>query len=61
VDWRENYAYTLGEQAYVFGFPYVYLPSIRWSWVTVPKADRGPRSLPSTHRGGVYCERRIQD
>jgi hypothetical protein len=36
-DWREDYAYTLGVQAYVFGFPYVYLPSLRWSWVTVPK------------------------
>ena len=21
--WRENYAYTLGVQAYVFGFPYI--------------------------------------
>lgn len=25
TDWRENYAYTLGLQAYIFGFPYVYL------------------------------------
>ena len=36
-NWREDYAYTLGVQAYIFGFPYVYLPSLRWSWVTVPK------------------------
>lgn len=36
-DWREQYAYTLGVQAYVFGFPYVYLPTLRWAWVTVPK------------------------
>ncbi len=36
-DWREQYAYTLGIQAYVFGFPYVYLPSLRWDWVTQPK------------------------
>lgn len=36
-DWRETYAYTLGLQAYVFSFPYVYLPSLRWNWVTVPK------------------------
>lgn len=40
-DWRENHAYTLGVQAYVFGFPYVYLPSLRWSWVTVPKPAGG--------------------
>ncbi|MFO1306044.1 MAG: DUF1254 domain-containing protein [Burkholderiales bacterium] len=37
TDWREDYAYAMGLQAYVFGFPYVYLPSLRWSWVTVPK------------------------
>jgi hypothetical protein len=37
VDWKESYAYSLGMQAYVFGFPYVYLPTLRWSWVTVPK------------------------
>lgn len=37
ADWREDYAYTLGVQAYVFGFPYVYLPSLRWDWVTQPK------------------------
>lgn len=36
-DWKEQYAYTLGIQAYVFGFPYVYLPSLRWAWVTVPQ------------------------
>jgi hypothetical protein len=36
-DWREQYAYTLGIQAYIFGFPYVYLPSLRWNWVTQPK------------------------
>ena len=42
TDWREEYAYTLGLQAYVFGFPYVYLPTVRWSWVTVPKPAGGP-------------------
>ena len=39
TDWREDYAYTLGVQAYVFGFPYVYLPSLRWDWVTQPKPE----------------------
>jgi hypothetical protein len=37
ADWREQYAYTLGMQAYIFGFPYVYMPTIRWAWVTQPK------------------------
>jgi hypothetical protein len=39
TDWRENYAYTLGLQAYIFGFPWIYLPSLRWNWVTVPKPE----------------------
>lgn len=66
--WRENYAYTLGVQAYVFGFPYVNLPMIRWAWVTQepkpgPNHDQTPyaavnhffhwRSLTdATYRGG---------
>lgn len=37
TDWREEYAYSLGVQAYIFGFPYVYLPFLRWDWVTQPK------------------------
>jgi hypothetical protein len=32
--WRENYAYTLGVQAYIFGFPYINLATLRWQWVT---------------------------
>lgn len=49
-DWREQYAYTLGMQAYVFGFPYVYLPSLRWNWVTQPKpADSITPYAPLNH------------
>ena len=40
TDWREDYAYTLGVQAYIFGFPYVYLPSLRWDWVTQSHSSR---------------------
>jgi hypothetical protein len=29
-DWREQYAYTLGMQAYIYGFPYVYMSEVRW-------------------------------
>ena len=43
TDWREQYAYTLVMQAYIFGFPYVYLPTLRWDWVTRPKS---PHELP---------------
>lgn len=49
-DWREDYAYTLGVQAYVFGFPYVYLPSLRADWVTRPKSgDELPLYAPLNH------------
>ncbi|MBF6353059.1 DUF1254 domain-containing protein [Nocardia higoensis] len=33
-DWRREYAYTLGEQAYVYGFPYVYNAQLRHGWVS---------------------------
>jgi hypothetical protein len=32
-DWRELYAYTLGVQAYIYGFPYVYMTEVRWGQV----------------------------
>jgi hypothetical protein len=30
--WEEEYAYTLGVQAYVYGFPWIYLSQLRWLW-----------------------------
>jgi hypothetical protein len=33
-NWREQYAYTLGVQAFVYGFPWLSLPALRWRWVT---------------------------
>ncbi len=35
TDWREGYAYTLGLQAYIYGFSWVFLPQLRWQWVTL--------------------------
>lgn len=34
VDWRGTYAYTQGMQAFIVGFPWVFLPELRWKWVT---------------------------
>ncbi len=45
-EWREEYAYTLGVQAYVFGFPWIYLPTLRWLWVTQPPASPNTPSMP---------------
>ncbi len=32
TDWREEYAYTLGVQAYIYGYPWIYLSALRWQW-----------------------------
>lgn len=38
-DWREEYAYTLGLQAYIYAYPVTYLSELRYDWVTNPKAN----------------------
>ncbi len=43
TDWREEYAYTLGIQAYIFSFPWLYLSKLRHSWVTTPT---NPKLVP---------------
>jgi hypothetical protein len=47
ADWRETYAYTLGMQAFVFGFPWVFLPEIRWKCPerTLPDRHHRPNSI----------------
>ena len=32
-DWHGEYAYSLGLQASVYGFPYIYNAQIRHKWV----------------------------
>lgn len=34
-DWEEEYAYTLGIQAYVYGFPWIYNAQLRWLWASL--------------------------
>lgn len=34
--WKEDYAYSLGVQAYIFSYPWVYLPTLQYQWVVVP-------------------------
>jgi len=40
-DWREDYAYHLGVEAYIFSFPWAFLPDVRYAWVVTnePKKD----------------------
>ncbi|NBM19201.1 DUF1254 domain-containing protein [Streptomyces sp. GC420] len=43
VDWRREYAYTLGEQAFIYGFPYIHNARLRHRWVTQePDTDTTP-------------------
>ena len=37
VDWKAEYAYTAGVQAFIYGFPYIYNAQIRHDWVTNPR------------------------
>ena len=39
ADWREEYAYTLGSQAYVYAFPLVYMSKLRYDWTNVPDSS----------------------
>lgn len=36
-DWRAEYAYSTGLQAFIYGFPYIYNAQIRHQWVTQPR------------------------
>jgi hypothetical protein len=50
TDWREDYAYTLGMQAYVFSFPWAFLPKIQYQWVVVPPKDASlTPNMPLNH------------
>jgi hypothetical protein len=56
LDWRETQAYTLGVQAYVYGFPYLYMSQLRWRWTTQPiRPDKTPYMALNTfwHRRGL--------
>ena len=42
-DWRAEYAYTTGMQAFIYGFPYIYNAKLRHDWITQP---RDPEFVP---------------
>jgi len=42
-DWRAEFAYTAGVQAFVYGFPYIYYAQLRHAWVT---SKRDPEVVP---------------
>lgn len=34
-DWEEEYAYSLGILAYIYGFPWIYNTQLRWLWASL--------------------------
>ncbi|MFF7358957.1 DUF1254 domain-containing protein [Streptomyces filipinensis] len=57
-DWRGEYAYTLGEQAFVYGFPYIYYAQLRHDWVTQP---RNPSTVPYAAVNHFWHAERLLD
>ncbi|WP_229702665.1 DUF1254 domain-containing protein [Streptomyces albiflavescens] len=58
ADWRGEYAYTLGEQAFVYGFPYIYNAQLRYDWVTQP---RNPATVPYAPVNHFWHAERLLD
>jgi hypothetical protein len=45
-NWKEEYAFTLGVQAYTYAFPWYYNQLLRWMWVTQPPRNARSASMP---------------
>jgi hypothetical protein len=45
TEWREEYAYTLGVQAYIFSYPWAFLPKLQYAWVV--ETPRNPALTPN--------------
>lgn len=48
-DWQEEYAYSLGLQAYIYGFPYVYNAYTRYKWTNIPQDPKHVPYAPVNH------------
>jgi hypothetical protein len=51
LDWHSEYAYSLGLQAFIYGFPYVYSSQIRYKWTNDP---RDPEHVPYSAVGRFW-------
>jgi hypothetical protein len=47
--WREDYAYSLGMQAYIYGFPWIFLPTMRWNWTVHSLLPKKSPDAPVNH------------
>ena len=57
-DWNAEYTYSHGVQAFIYGFPYLYLAQVRYKWT---HDDRDPEHLPYTSVGRFWHARDVFD
>ncbi|MGZ4200172.1 MAG: DUF1254 domain-containing protein [Thermoleophilia bacterium] len=57
-DWRSEYAYSIGLQAFIYGFPYIYNAQVRHKWVTQP---RNPDFVPYAALNEFWHASRLMD
>ena len=58
ADWRGEYAYTAGMQAFIYGFPYIYNAQLRHDWVT---QARDPAVVPYAAVNHFWHAARLMD
>ena len=58
LDWKAEYAYTTGMQAFIYGFPYVYNAKLRHDWVT---QARDPSVVPYAAVNCFWHAARVMD
>ena len=57
-DWHSEYAYSVGLQAFIYGFPYIYNAQIRHKWVT---EERDPEFVPYAALNEFWHAARLMD
>ena len=58
LDWKAEYAYTTGMQAFIYGFPYIYNAKLRHDWVT---SKRDPAVVPYAAVNHFWHAARVMD
>ena len=58
LDWKAEYAYTAGMQAFIYGFPYIYNAKLRHDWVT---QARNPAVVPYAAVNHFWHAARVMD
>jgi hypothetical protein len=46
LEWKEEYAHSLGVQAYTYAFPWFYNASLRWQFIAQPAVSEKSLSMP---------------